>query len=120
MNCRFQLELGIQQLLNLRADQEGRDFEELLFWGKIIGIKNDYYIAVGYNYSMRYEFPEKVFFWALSTDFVFRPFPALNDQHRNEYNLIKSLIVGNPNIIHKKVEPEKVEGEEAEQENAQQ
>ena len=76
---RLQLELGLQQLLNKKGDQQASDFEELLLWGKILGTKSDYYIAVGYNYSMRYEFPEKVFFWALSTDFVFKPFPALND-----------------------------------------
>jgi hypothetical protein len=79
LKYRFQLELGLQQLLNKRSDDAPSDFEELLFWGKFIGTKNDYYVAVGYNYSMRYEFPEKVFFWALSTDFVFKPFPALND-----------------------------------------
>ena len=118
MSIRLQLELGLQQLLNKKADQYASDFEELLLWGKIVGTKNDYYIAVGYNYTMKYEFPEKVFFWALSSDFVFKPFPALNDQHKGEYNNIKSLIVGNPSLIHKKVEPEKAEGEEAEHEQS--
>lgn len=67
---------------------------------------------MGLNYSMRYEFPEKVFYYASSTDFVFKPFPALNDQHKDAYNKIKSLISGNPNVVHAKVEPEKAEGEE--------
>ena len=70
--------MGLEQLLSLKGGDVTL-FEELLFWGKFIGTKNDYYIAVGLNYANHYEFPEKVFFWALSTDFVFKPFPALND-----------------------------------------
>lgn len=54
-------------------------FEELLFWGKITGMYNDYYIAEGINYQSRYEFPNKVFFYCTSTDFEFTRFPDLND-----------------------------------------
>jgi hypothetical protein len=36
----------------------------------------------------------------------------LNDQHGDEYNKLKSLITGNPNLVLKKVEPEKTEDEE--------
>jgi len=36
----------------------------------------------------------------------------LNDQHKDEYNKIKSLILGNPDKVHKVVEPVKQEGEE--------
>jgi hypothetical protein len=45
------------------------EFEELLFWGKIIGMTADYYIAMGIVYTGRYEFPEKRFFYACSADF---------------------------------------------------
>ena len=78
----MQLQLGLQQLLN--TCEEG-DFEELLFWGKIIGLNRDYYVAMGITYSDKYEFPEKRFYWALSTDFKFQPFPELNVQHREAY-----------------------------------
>ena len=104
----------MQQLLNKKNEGDIPDFEELLFWGKIIGTNNDYYIAMGVNYSGMYEFPVKVFFWASSVDFAFKPFPDLNEQHFEEYNKIKSLITGNPLKIHKQVEPEKREDEEEE------
>lgn len=85
-----------------------------MFWGKIIGLNADYYIAVDVQYAYRYEFPEKIFYWASSNDFRFVPFDPLNDQHKADYNQIKSLITGNPSLILKKVEADKVEGEEAE------
>lgn len=47
-----------------------KQFEELLLWGKINGLNADYYIAMGINYEYKYEFPEKVFFYAMSTNFV--------------------------------------------------
>jgi len=79
---RMQLQLGLQQLLN--TCEEG-DFEELMFWGKIIGLNRDYYVAMGITYSDKYEFPEKRFYWALSTDFKFQAFPSLNVQHGEPY-----------------------------------
>lgn len=83
------------------------DFEELLFWGKLNGLNGDYYVAMGIVYAGRYEFAEKRFYYATSKDFNFKPFPALNDQHKDEYDKIKSMLTGDPKLIHKKVEPEK-------------
>lgn len=56
-----------------------------MFWGKIIGLNKDYYVAMGTSYTDKYEFPEKRFYWALSTDFKFQAFPDLNVQHREAY-----------------------------------
>lgn len=67
---------------------------------------------MGLVYTGRYEFPVKNFYYATSLDFTFKPFPALNEQHRDEYNRITSIITGNPKLIHKKVEPERIEGQE--------
>jgi len=68
----MQLEMGLSQLnTSIQCD-------ELVFWGKITGLKNDYYIAVGLTYMGMYEFPIKNFFWALSSDFVFNEMPSLN------------------------------------------
>jgi hypothetical protein len=36
----------------------------------------------------------------------------LNDQHKDEFNKIKTLILGIPDKVHKAVEPVKQEGEE--------
>jgi len=60
---------------------EKTDFEELLFWCRVEGISNDYYICLGVTYSDKYEFPEKRFYWASSADFKFHDFDKLNDQH---------------------------------------
>jgi len=51
-----------------------------MFWGKITGIKNDYYIAVVITYSNNYEFPHKTFYWALGDEFQFREMPTLSEQ----------------------------------------
>lgn len=90
---RMQLQLGLQQLLN---GCENTDFEELLFWGKIIGLNKDYYIAMGITYSDKYEFPEKRFYWALSSDFAFSPFPDVNDQHRQMVDTVRGMFMGTP------------------------
>jgi radial spoke head protein 9 len=102
---RVQLEMALQHLLNNPASET--DFEELLFWGKLLGLNGDYYVAVGLVYTGRYEFAEKRFYFATSGDFTFRAFPALNDQHKDEYDKIRTMLTGNPKLIHKKVEPEK-------------
>jgi radial spoke head protein 9 len=101
---RFQLEMALQQLVNNSADS---DFEELLFWGRLSGLNADYYIAIGLVYTGRYEFATKRFYYCTSQDFVFKAFPALNDQHKELYNVIMTMLTGNPKLIHKKVEPEK-------------
>ena len=94
----------MQHLLNVSGES---DFEELLFWGKLSGLSADYYVALGLVYTGRYEFPSKRFYYCLSTDFLFKPFPALNDQHKDLYDSLNSMLTGNPNLIHKKVEPER-------------
>lgn len=111
---RLQLEMALQQLINTSADA---DFEELLFWGRLSGLNADYYIAVGLVYTGRYEFATKRFYYATTQDFSFKPFPALNDQHKELYDGLKSMLTGNPKLIHKKVEPEK-SAEAQEQEEA--
>ena len=60
---RFRLNNGIKDLLNNSADH---DYEELMFWGRVEGLKNDYYICIGVTYTNKYEFPEKRFYWASS------------------------------------------------------
>jgi len=62
---RFQLEVALQELLN---NAGATDFDELLFWGRISGLKADYYIAMGVCYKDRYEFPEKKFYWCSSAN----------------------------------------------------
>ena len=77
---RMQLEGALNTL------QTKNDDEELTFWGKINGIKNDYYIAMAIQYRDMYEFPVKKFYWALSSDFTFREMPSLTEQHDTVIN----------------------------------
>ena len=64
--------MGLNQL---RASQK---VDEVMFWGKVNGINNDYYIALAVTYADKYEFPEKQFFYTLSNvpDLQFKELPA--------------------------------------------
>ena len=72
---RMQLEMALNTL------QASTETDELTFWGKIEGIKNDYYIAMGLQFRNMYEFPVKTFYWALSSEFIFKEMPSLTGQH---------------------------------------
>jgi len=109
---RFRLNNSIKELLN---NSNPHDFEELLFWGRIEGLKADYYICMGVTFTDKYEFPTKCFYWASSTDFKFKPFPAVNTQHNDKVDSIVQLFSGEPNRVYIRVEKE-VSPEEAEAE----
>ena len=99
---KMQLEMALH---NLHADLS---HDELLFWGKITGIKSDYYIALGITYQGQFEFPLKRFYWCLSGEFSFREMPDLNDQHKEFIDRETSFFIGEP--YRKLKQP--VEGEE--------
>lgn len=67
---------------------------------------------MGLVYSNQYEFMQKKFYWALSTEFNFMEMPDLNDQHTEFINRDKSFFTGEPN--RKLKQP--VEGEDEEKE----
>lgn len=67
--------------MGLNTLQASKEIEELVFWGKIEGIKQDYFIAMGLTFRNMYEFPVKTFFWALGGEFIFREMPDLTEQH---------------------------------------
>ena len=98
----MQLELALHKL------HSEISAEEVLLWGKINGLKNDYYIAMGLTYSEQFEFMQKKFYYCLSNDFNFMELPELNDQHVNFINRDKSFFTGEPN----RLLIEKKEGEE--------
>lgn len=94
---RLKLNLGLQHLLNNASPE---DFEELLFWGRISGTEKDYYIAMGVTYTKQYEFPTKTFYFASSSDCVFRRFRELNTQHEAMVDSCKDSFTGNCNKIY--------------------
>ena len=90
---RMQIDMALNTLL-ARVETE-----ELSFWGKIEGIKNDYYIAMGMQFRNMYEFPVKTFFWALSGEFIFREMPDLTGQHDALIDADTSYFQGIPTAV---------------------
>ena len=72
------------------------DCEELMFWGMINGMKNDYYIAMAMVYTNMYEFPVKTFYWALSNEFVFKEMPQITTQHDSIIDADVAYFMGEP------------------------
>jgi radial spoke head protein 9 len=86
----MQIEMALNTL------QSKSECEELQFWGKINGLKNDYYIAVAIRYRDMFEFPVKTFYWALGTDFEFKEMPSLNLQHNDVIDADNAYFMGEP------------------------
>ena len=106
--------MGLQQLIN---EAKPDDFEELLFWGRVSGITKDYYIAMGVTYTSQYEFPTKTFYFASSSDMVFKQFREINTQHKDEYDKISKPFSGDSALVYVKVEEtQKKEEEQAQEE----
>ena len=61
----------MKKILLTSTGFDNKKFEELFFWGKIIGEENDYFIAFGINYRNNYGFPKKIFYYAPSNTFKF-------------------------------------------------
>ena len=95
--------MGVQALLN---DCSDTDFEELLFWGRISGVRADYYIAMGVTYAKQYEFPTKTFYFASSNDFVFKQFRDINTLHKDKYDGLTGPFTGDSSHIYVKVDNE--------------
>lgn len=109
---RLQLDIGLTNLNN------SIECDELLFWGKITGIKADYLIAEAIFYEGKYEFPVKKFYWATNATFNFEELPTLLDQHTeliNKYN--STFFNGEPATILENLEAPAGEGEDNNEEN---
>jgi radial spoke head protein 9 len=95
--------------------------EELWFWGKIIGGEFDYFIALGINYKNNYEFPEKIFYYGSSSDYIFNPLPETLAQHLPDMKKHSTILLqGNPKLVIENYEgeanPEDAAAEEAKKE----
>ena len=78
--------------------------DEVMFWGKINGINADYYIAVAVTFKSMYEFPQKTFYWTLSStpDFKFKEMPGLGLPTNEQDCFIDactSYFMGEPNKL---------------------
>ena len=90
---RLKLEISLNDLqLNIKS-------EEIYFWGKIIGVEKDYYIAMAVFYKEKPDFPKKVFYFASSTTFVFSLLPEIQDYHIQLAGKYNTYFTGNPETI---------------------
>ena len=87
---RMQIEMALNAL------QASSEADELTFWGKVEGVKADYYIAMALTFRNMYEFPVKTFYWALSGEFIFREMPNLTEQHDDKIDADTSYFQGTP------------------------
>lgn len=102
---RLQLDIGLTNLNN------SIECDELLFWGRINGLKNDYFIAMAVFYEGKYEFPVKKFYWASNSDFKFDELPETLDQHTEFINNYNGFFTGNSALILENLESPAGEGE---------
>ena len=90
---RLKLEIALNDLqLNIQS-------EEIFFWGKIIGVEKDYYIAMAIFYKNSNNFPKKVFYFCSSNTFVFSLLPEVLDYHINTTHKLNCYFIGNPETI---------------------
>jgi len=90
---RFKLEIALNNLhLNIKSD-------EMLFWGKIIGIEKDYYVAVAVFYKDYNLFPKKKFFFCNSSNYFFSELPEVMEYHLKDALKFNTYFIGNPDVI---------------------
>ena len=51
---------------------------------------------MGLTYDGQFEFPNKKFFYCVSSDYTFKEMPDLNDQHKDFVNKESSYFTGDP------------------------
>jgi hypothetical protein len=108
--------MQVEMALNELRGQINAD--ELLFWGKVTGINADYYIALAVTFTGMYEFPQKTFYWTISTtkDFRFREMPSLGLPEVEKDRFIDNCatyFLGDPNKL---LNAKEGEGEEVAEE----
>ena len=72
--------------------------EEIFFWGKIIGVERDYYVAMAMFFKEK-QFPTKVFYFASSNNMVFSLLPDVKDYHVKSLFALNTYFIGVPETI---------------------
>jgi radial spoke head protein 9 len=55
-------------------------FDNIVFWGRIRGISNDYYVLCGLRFKGKADFPEKHFYWCYN-DWNLSPLLPVHSDH---------------------------------------
>ena len=85
---RLNLSLALQKL------QLDFNFEELLFWGKVSGVVNDYYVAVALQYVGIPDFPRKHFYWCSSANWTFATLPQAHPHLKHILDKVQVFFSG--------------------------
>jgi radial spoke head protein 9 len=90
---RYKLEIALNNLL---IDTKPN---EMWFWGKILGVDKDYYIALAIYFRDQPLFPKKKFYFCSNSNFIFSQLPEIYDHHIKDFEKFNTYFVGNPDII---------------------
>ncbi len=90
---RLKLEIALNDLhMDIKSD-------EMWFWGKIVGVEKDYYVALAIFFRDHYLFPKKKFYFCSSTNFVFSELPEICEHHLKDFLKFNTYFIGNPDVI---------------------
>ena len=73
--------------------------EEMMLWGKIMGVEKDYYIALALFYKGNSNFPKRKFYYCTSNTFIFSELPEVQKHHLKDFARFNTYFIGNPDII---------------------
>lgn len=90
---KLKLEIALSDL------QNNIQSEEMFFWGKVIGVEKDYYIAMAVFYKNQPNFPKKVLYFCNSASFIFSILPEVLDYHIESAHKYNTYFIGNPETI---------------------
>ena len=89
----MKLEIALNNLyMNIKSD-------EMWFWGKIIGIEKDYYVAVAIYFREQHIFPKKKFYFCNNSNYLFSEVPDISDYHLKDALKFNTYFIGNPDVI---------------------
>jgi len=81
----------------LRNLADPEKFDDLRFWGRIIGEKSNYYFALALKFDS-YEFPLKKFFFC-TDNFEFKLLPPVIAQFKDRVEMVNNEFIGDPEHI---------------------
>lgn len=93
--------LNLEERAGLKVGFAQREREEnlptrLQFWGKIMGVENDYLVAT--HLLPTDTFPVKKYYYCTSGDFVLRQLPELNEEYTRLASAITGRFKGDPSL----------------------
>lgn len=68
-------------------------FDKIMFWGRVMGLSNDYYIVVGVKHNDFHSFPTKTFYWC-TDNFKLTSLPHIDDEKRDFLRTVRGYLSG--------------------------